>query len=81
MDSEVYFVFAEDSLIYIDTESFCILRSDTGRCFVSVGYDGKQKGDQVFSMSSSHHSGSIWKHGGAGTPYQPGPGNCFALAG
>ena len=41
MDSEVYFFFAEDSLIYIDTESFCILRSDTGRCFISVRYKGE----------------------------------------
>ena len=41
MDSEVYFFFAEDSLIYIDTESFCILRSDTGRCFISVHYEGE----------------------------------------
>ena len=74
MDSEVYFFFAEDSLIYIDMKSFCILRSDTGRCLISVSYDGKQKGDQVFSISSPYHSGSIWKHSGAGIPYQPGPG-------
>lgn len=76
MDSEINVFSAVDSLIYIDMESFCILRSDTGRCFISVSYEGKQKENQVFSISLSYHSGSIWKHSGTGTPYKPRPGNC-----
>lgn len=43
MDSEIHVFSAVDSLIYIDMESFCILRSDTGRCFISVSYEVNKK--------------------------------------
>ena len=35
------YLFAVDNLIYIDTESFYILRADTSRCFILVNYGGE----------------------------------------
>lgn len=58
------YLFAVDNLIYIDTESFYILRLDTNRCFILVNYEGKQKGNysEMFSISLSYHSSRVWKH-------------------
>lgn len=39
------YLFAIDNLIYINTESFYIPKSDTNRCFILVNYKGKQKGN------------------------------------
>lgn len=53
------YISAIDNLIYIDTESFYILRLDASRCFIVVNYEGKQEGSYPDWLSSnlSQHSG------------------------